>query len=137
MCSFATAGALGSLAGFANAFYVPLGGYLSDLVSRYRGMRGRLWFAAIDMVALGGALIFLSESRRSLTLSIIALQLVIAFVSIFYAALFSLTPFVSHRALGLVQGIVGSGASIIGSVLQEIFFNKSRYALPRHCLSVC
>ena len=105
---------------------MPVGGYLSDLIGRYKGMRGRLWFTTVVMAALGLFLIFLSEVHENLILSIIAMQLLLAAIAIYAAALFTLTPSVSHRALGLVQGIVGSGASIIGSVLQELLFNKSR-----------
>ena len=126
LSSLATAGALGSLAGFVNALYMPVGGYLSDLIGHYKGMRGRLWFTTVVMAALGLFLILLSKTHENLTLSIIAMQLLLAAIAIYAAALFTLTPFISHRALGLVQGIVGSGASIIGSVLQELLFNKSR-----------
>mgnify|MGYP006878682104 CR=1 FL=1 len=105
---------------------MPVGGFLSDFIARSYGMRGRLSFGFVTMISLGCCLVFLSQAHGCLILSIVAMQLVIAFIAIVAAALFSVTPFVSHRALGLVQGIVGSGANVIGAILQELLFNKSR-----------
>lgn len=123
--SSTTSGILASLFGLMNFWARPLGGKLSDKISKCYGMRGRLSLVLLLQLSIALSLILMTFSHHSLFLTLFSM-LLLSFCTLSYAgAIFSVVPFVSKRSLGFVAGLVGAGGNLGATVIQAIFFNDS------------
>ena len=109
--SLATAGIIASLFGLMNLFARTLGGAIGDRAGMRHGLKGRVSFLGMALVAEGIALVAFSRIDV-LALAIVGLVVFSLFVQIAEGATFSVIPFVSKRALGSVAGIVGAGGNV-------------------------
>jgi len=107
----ATAGLVAGLFGLMNIFARTLGGYISDKFVRKGGLRGRVQWLFIALLAEGFALMLFSR-MGVLALAIPAMILFSLFVQMSEGATYSIVPFVNKKALGAVSGIVGAGGNM-------------------------
>ena len=105
-----TAGLVAGLFGLMNIFARTLGGFISDRFVMKGGLKGRILWLFIALLAEGIALIFFSQ-MRVLTLAIPMMIIFSLFVQMSEGATYSIVPFVNKKALGPVTGIVGAGGN--------------------------
>jgi len=107
----ATAGLVAGLFGLMNIFARTLGGYVSDKFVRKGGLKGRVKWLFIALLAEGFALMLFSR-MNVLAMAIPAMILFSLFVQMSEGATYSIVPFVNKKALGAVSGIVGAGGNM-------------------------
>ncbi len=105
-----TAGLVAGLFGLMNIFARTLGGFISDKFVENGGLRGRVRWLFIALLAEGIALVFFSR-MPVLALAIPAMILFSLFVQMSEGATYSVVPFINKKALGSVAGIVGAGGN--------------------------
>jgi len=115
-----TAGLVAGLFGLMNIFARTLGGFISDRFVRKGGLKGRVHWLFIALLAEGFALIFFSQ-MKILTLAIPAMIVFSLFVQMSEGATYSIVPFINKKALGPVAGIVGAGGNV-GAVCAGLMF---------------
>ncbi|TMW68052.1 hypothetical protein Poli38472_007724 [Pythium oligandrum] len=106
-----TAGLISSLFGLMCLFARALGGYLSDVASRWYGMKGRI---VVQSVAFAGQAVtlYVYSQVRSISGSIPCLILFGVFVQACTGTTFAIVPYVSTRYTGATSGIVGAGGNV-------------------------
>ncbi|KAG2600125.1 high-affinity nitrate transporter 2.3-like [Panicum virgatum] len=122
-----TAGLIAASFGMVNLVSRPVGGSMSDGLSRRFGMRGRLWGLWAIQTIEGVLCIVLGLVSGSFAASVAVMILFSLFVQAAEGLTFGVVPFVSRRALGLVNGMTGGGGSLGAVLTQYIFFHGSRY----------
>lgn len=118
----ATASAIASIFGFMNIFARGLGGFTSDKFMAKMGMRGRIIWQAITLIA-EGCLIFAFASTENLGVAIFLLTLFSIFVQAAEGSTYGIVPYVNTSAPGAVAGIVGAGGPT-GAVLFGLGFRQ-------------
>jgi NNP family nitrate/nitrite transporter-like MFS transporter len=114
------AGMVAALLGGMNLFARSLGGYVGDRFGRAGGLRGRVQW--LFMVLLAEGVFMIVFSRMTATpLAIAGLMLFGLCVDMSCGATFAVVPFVNKKALGSVSGIVGAGGNV-GAVLAGFLF---------------
>ena len=106
-----TAGLVAGLFGLMNIFARSLGGFISDRFVRTGGLKGRVRWLFIAILAEGIALIFFSQ-MRVLSMAIPAMIVFSLFTQMSEGATYSVVPFINKKALGSVSGIVGAGGNM-------------------------
>jgi uncharacterized membrane protein YphA (DoxX/SURF4 family) len=127
-----TAGLVAGLFGLMNIFARTLGGYISDRFVVNGGLRGRVRWLFIALLAEGVALVFFSQ----MTALVLAIPLMIVFslfVQMSEGATYSVVPFINKKALGSVAGIVGAGGNM-GAVLAGFLFRSESLSYPQALL---
>ncbi len=123
-----TAGLVAGLFGLMNIFARTTGGFISDKFVQKGGLRGRVRWLFIALIAEGIALIFFSQ-MRVLALAIPSLIIFSLFVQMSEGATYSVVPFINKKALGPVAGIVGAGGNF-GAVCAGLLFRFSGWDEP-------
>jgi NNP family nitrate/nitrite transporter-like MFS transporter len=124
--SVVLAGAIAALFGLMNVFARTLGGALGDRCGLRFGLRGRVWFMALALLAEGVALVAFSR-MGVVGAAIPALIVFSLFVQMSEGATFAVVPFINPRALGPVAGIVGAGGNA-GAVAAGFLFRVDSLA---------
>ncbi|RLN23494.1 hypothetical protein C2845_PM07G20190 [Panicum miliaceum] len=122
-----TAGLIAASFGMVNLNSRPIGGSMSDGLSRRFGMRGRLWGLWAIQTIEGVLCIVLGLVSGSFAASVSVMILFSLFVQAAESLTFGVVPFVSRRALGLVNGMTSGGGSVGAVLTQLIFFHGSKY----------
>ncbi|KAK0574103.1 hypothetical protein LWI29_018159 [Acer saccharum] len=125
-----TAGMIAASFGLANVISRPVGGIVSDLISKRFGMRGRLW-ALWVVQTLGGVFCVILGQVGSLTVSIVVMIVFSVFVQTACGLTFGVVPFDSRRSLGVVSGMTGGGGNVGAVLTQLIFFKGTKYTKER------
>jgi NNP family nitrate/nitrite transporter-like MFS transporter len=126
--SLKTAGLVAALYGGMNLFARSLGGYLSDKFGMRWGLKGRVNFLMVTLLAEGILLIVFSR----ITVLPIAIASMIALaisVQMSEGATFSVVPFINRKALGSVAGIVGSGGNV-GAIFAGFLLREEAVSWP-------
>lgn len=123
-----TAGLVAGLFGLMNIFARTLGGFISDKFVQKGGLKGRVRWLFIALLAEGIALIFFSQ-MAVLALAIPVMIIFSLFVQMSEGATYSIVPFVNKKALGPVAGIVGAGGNA-GAVFAGFLFRFGGYDEP-------
>lgn len=106
-----------------NAISRILGGYLSDVVGSSSGMRGRLTVLWLTQSISGIIMVLMGFSYASFPPVVMLLGALCVFLMAAQGATFGIVPFVSKRALGVVNGFVGAGGNV-GAVLLHLSFGS-------------
>ena len=107
----ATAGLVAGLFGLMNVFARTTGGFISDRFVKKSGLKGRVQWLFIALLAEGVALVFFSQ-MRALAFAIPVMIVFSLFVQMSEGATYSIVPFINKKALGPVSGIVGAGGNV-------------------------
>uniref|UniRef100_A0A7S3PUF4 Major facilitator superfamily (MFS) profile domain-containing protein n=1 Tax=Chaetoceros debilis TaxID=122233 RepID=A0A7S3PUF4_9STRA len=110
-----SAAALASIFGWMNLFARGLGGFISDIMNVRMGMKGRLIWQFVSMLAEGAMLIAFAYVK-TLGGAIGTMVLFSLFVQSTEGSTFSIIPYVCPTATGSVAGIVGAGGNVGGVV---------------------
>jgi NNP family nitrate/nitrite transporter-like MFS transporter len=111
-----------------NLFARSLGGFLSDKFGMRWGLKGRVKFLMVALLAEGILLMLFSR----VTILPLAIGSMIAFaisVQMSEGATFSIVPFINPKALGSVAGIVGSGGNV-GAILAGFLLREEGVSWP-------
>ncbi len=127
-----TAGLVAGLFGLMNIFARSLGGFISDRFVEKGGLRGRVKWLFIALMAEGVALIFFSQ-MRVLALAIPIMIVFSLFVQMSEGATYSVVPFINKKALGSVSGIVGAGGNM-GAVAAGFLIRAEGVSYPQALL---
>jgi NNP family nitrate/nitrite transporter-like MFS transporter len=122
------AGLVAALFGLMNIFARTLGGVAGDKFGMRWGLRGRVFWLGVVLLAEGFALVLFSRIAV-LPIAIAAMVLFSLFVQMAEGATFSVVPFINRRALGSVTGIVGAGGNA-GAVAAGFLFRQQGLAWP-------
>ena len=113
------AAAIASIFGWMNLFARGFGGFISDIMNVRMGMRGRLLWQCISLIAQGSLVIGFSYAR-DVGRAIGFMAAFSFFVQTSEGSTFSLVPYVFQRATGSVTGLVGAGGSLGGVMFMLI-----------------
>lgn len=122
------AGLYAGLFGCMNLFARALGGIIGDRFGAQWGLSGRVKWLFIAVFCEGLALMLFSQSR-TLAAAVPLLMFFGLFVKMSNGATYSVVPFINHRALGSVAGIVGAGGNA-GAVAAGFLFKSESIAWP-------
>lgn len=125
------AGMIAALFGLMNIFARSAGGWLGDRFAITQGLRGRVRWLTIVMMAEAVAILIFSQ-MVALPFAIVSMVLFSLCVQMAEGATYSVVPFINKRALGVVSGIVGAGGNV-GAVCYAQFFLHSNLPL-QDCL---
>jgi NNP family nitrate/nitrite transporter-like MFS transporter len=104
------AAAIASIFGWMNLFARGLGGFFSDKANAKMGMRGRLAFQTLCLVA-EGVLVFIFANSTSLGFAIFLMVIFSSFVQAAEGSTYGIVPYVNPPATGSIAGIVGAGGN--------------------------
>ncbi|DBA87666.1 hypothetical protein WJX77_011209 [Trebouxia sp. C0004] len=121
---------LASIFGMMNFWARPLGGFLSDIVGRRFGMRGRLWLLWSTMTFGGLFTCLMGVAGNSYAVTQAFIILAAAGIEGTCGAIYGVVPFVSRRSCGLCCGLVSAGGAIGGVMNQGIFFLNTAASGP-------
>lgn len=126
------AGMVAALLGGMNLFARSLGGYMGDRFGRAGGLRGRVQWLFMVLLAEGVFMIVFSR-MTSTPLAIAGLMLFGLCVDMSCGATYAVVPFINKKALGSVSGIVGAGGNV-GAVLAGFLFKGPTAQWPHSLL---
>ncbi len=122
------AGLVASLFGLMNIFARTLGGVAGDKFGIRWGLRGRVFWLGVVLLAEGLSLVLFSRIAV-LPIAIASMVVFSLFVQMAEGATYSVVPFINRRALGSVTGIVGAGGNA-GAVAAGFLFRQEGLAWP-------
>ena len=125
-----SAGRIASYSGLMNVVSRASGGFISDLLARRWGMRGRLWWLWFVQTAAGGVCLAFGYQTSNLARSITCMVIFSYLMQAACGATYGVVPFISKRSLGVVSGFVGAGGNAISAILQYIFFTDTQVIVP-------
>jgi len=120
------AGLLASIFGWINIFARALGGIVSDKVGKRYGFNGKVSLLAV-LLLLEGIGIMLFSSASGIVMAITMMFFFGLCLKMANGATYSIVPFVNHKAVGSVAGIVGAGGNV-GAMLIGFLFKSMSYS---------
>lgn len=126
------AGMVAAILGGMNLFARSLGGYIADRFGRAGGLRGRVQWLFMALLAEGVFMIVFSRMTAT-PLAIAGLMLFGLCLDMSCGATYAVVPFVNRKALGSVSGIVGAGGNL-GAVLAGFLFKRPTAQWPHELL---
>lgn len=108
--------------GLMNIFARTLGGFFGDTFGKMAGLKGRVYFMVLLLIA-EGVILSVFSTQSSL---VPGLLLLIAFslsVQMAEGATFSVVPLMNKKAIGSISGIVGAGGNV-GALVAAVFLKS-------------
>jgi len=105
-----SASAIASLFGWMNLFARGIGGFVSDKANARMGMRGRLIWQTLCLVA-EGVMVLIFANTVSLGLAIFIMVIFSSFVQAAEGSSYGIVPYVNPPVTGSIAGIVGAGGN--------------------------
>lgn len=118
----ATVGVIAFLYGVSALYARAAGGYLSDMMSEWMSLRGRLLVHFLCMV-LQGLLNVWFARMDTLVSSIWMMVIFSVFVQMSMGTCFGIVPYVDGPNVGSVAGIVASGGNVGGALCSLLFMS--------------
>jgi len=126
------AGMVAAILGGMNLFARSLCGYFGDQFGMIGGLRGRVRWLCMVLLAEGVFMILFSRMTAT-PLAIGGLMLFGLCVDMSCGATYAVVPFINKKALGSVSGIVGAGGNV-GAVLAGFLFKRPTAQWPHELL---
>lgn len=124
-----SAGAVAASFGMLNLFARALGGIYGDKFGRRYGLKGRVRWLFVVLLAEAIALLVFSQMTM-LPLAVITMMIFGLFVCMGCGAVYAITPFINKRAIGPVAGIIGAGGNV-GALLSSYLFKMESIDWPQ------
>jgi NNP family nitrate/nitrite transporter-like MFS transporter len=116
-----TAGNWAAVFGLLNIFTRPLGGYISDVFYRHKGLIARKWWLIFLGVMQGVFFIWIGFVKLNIYPLIGAMTVLAIFMEAANGAIFSLVPAIHPKFNGIVSGVTGASGNV-GGVLFNLAF---------------
>mmetsp|Transcript_5317 Transcript_5317/g.7697 ORF Transcript_5317/g.7697 Transcript_5317/m.7697 type:complete len:476 (+) Transcript_5317:97-1524(+) len=120
-----SAAAIASIFGWMNLFARGLGGFASDKMNGYMGMRGRILVQTI-FLGVEGVLVLVFANTGNLAGAIVVMVFFSVFVQAAEGSTYGIVPYVDPPATGSISGIVGAGGNT-GAVCFGLGFRNLNY----------
>ena len=130
------AGRIASYSGLMNVVSRASGGYISDLVARRWGMRGRLWWLWFVQTAAGGVCLAFGYQTKDLGAATCTMVIFSFLCHQACGAHFGVVPFVTKRSIGTVSGFVGAGGNTVAAILQFVLFTNTQKTVPESLVNL-
>jgi len=114
-----------SIFGYFNICARFIGGFTSDKINARMGMRGRICWQTICLLAQGSFILLFAHSK-TLNESIVYILFAAVFMMAGAGSTYAIVPYINPSSKGLVSGVVGSGASF-GAIIFSISFRQTTY----------
>jgi MFS transporter, NNP family, nitrate/nitrite transporter len=124
------AGRIASYSGLMNVCSRATGGFVSDVVARRFGMRGRLWWLWFVQTAAGGVCLAFGYETTNVGNATATMVIFSFLCHAACGATFGVVPFISKRSVGTVSGWVGGGGNTIAAILQWLLFTNTQVIVP-------
>jgi NNP family nitrate/nitrite transporter-like MFS transporter len=116
-----TAGKWAAMFGLLNVLCRPLGGYLSDVLYRHKGLTAKKWLLIFLGVIQGIFLIWIGFTKFNIYSLIGAMTGLAIFSQATSGAIFSLVPAIHPKFNGVVSGITGASGNVGGILFSFAF----------------
>jgi len=120
-----SAAAIASIFGWMNLFARGVGGGISDWCNKKYGMRGRLWWQTICLVA-EGVLVIIFANTPKLGAAIAVMVFFSLFVQACEGSSYGIVPYIDPPVTGSISGIIGAGGNT-GAVCFGFAFRQLDY----------
>ncbi|CAF0896429.1 unnamed protein product [Adineta steineri] len=133
-----TAGNWAAMFGLLNVITRPLGGYISDVLYRYKGLVAKKWWLIFLGVMQGVFFIWIGLAQLHIYGLIGAMTGLAIFMDGANGAIFSLVPAIHPKFNGVVSGVTGASGNLGGILFGLIFrFLGTDYHKSLWIIGIC
>jgi NNP family nitrate/nitrite transporter-like MFS transporter len=138
--NYQIAGYWAALFGLLNILFRPLGGYISDVLYRYKGITAKKWWVIFLGIMHGIFLIWIGFTKFPIYPLIAAMTGLAIFLEAANGAVFGLVPEIHPKFNGIVSGVTGASGNIGGVLFNLAFrfygtdYHKALWIIGIFCL---
>lgn len=138
--NYQTAGNWAAMFGLLNIITRPLGGYISDVLYRYKGVTVKKWWLTFLGIMNGIFLIWIGFAKFKIYSLLVAMTGLAIFMEATNGAIFGLVPAVHPKFNGIVSGVDGASGNIGGILFNLVFrflgtdYHKALWIIGIFCL---
>jgi NNP family nitrate/nitrite transporter-like MFS transporter len=138
--NYQTAGNWAAVFGLLNIVTRPLGGYISDVFYRYKGVTAKKWWLIFLGIMNGIFFIWIGFSKLKIYSLIGAMTGLAIFMEAANGAIFALVPAIHPKFNGVVSGVTGASGNIGGILFNLAFrflgtdYHKALWIIGIFCL---
>lgn len=137
---YQTAGNWSALFGLLNIITRPLGGYISDVLYRYKGINAKKWWMIFVGIMNGVFLILIGFAKFKIIPLLVVMTGLAIFMEAANGAVFGLVPAIHPKFNGIVSGVAGASGNIGGILFNLVFrylgtdYHKALWIIGIFCL---